>query len=352
MCCSRIRLGRPGQEMGRVGILEIRLFAVALSFALSFALAAASTAVDIDWVTVSGKGNPCDAKPQGCFGTVDYAYRVGKYEVTNAQYVEFLNAVATIDTNGLYSGSMGSTLGGIVRSGSASGYTYAAISGREENPVNFVSFHNTLRFSNWLHNGQPTGPQGNSTTEDGAYTITNLGMNFNQITRNINASVFLTNEDEWYKAAFYDAVTQSFFDYASDSDSQIHCATPGGAPDSANCSDALGAPSFVGAYLNSIGPNGTFDQNGNLSEWTESRYGNFSRIVRGGSFRTGAVLALSSSSRSSSTASYPGQEFVGFRVASVIPEPSTALLLGVGLLELSRRSRSSRGKGSRAARPE
>lgn len=328
--------------MGRLGSLGMRLSVIALTLFASFAAVAESRAVEIDWVTVSGKGNSCDSKPQGCFGKVDYAYRVGKYEVTNAQYADFLNSVASTDTHGLYSANMASALGGIVRSGAGSGYTYAAIVGRENKPVNFVSFYDTLRFSNWLHNGQPVGPQGSSTTEDGAYTLTSSGMSFNQITRNADASVFLTSEDEWYKAAFYDATTQSFFDYASKNDSQIECATPSAAVDNANCSDALGVPSFVGEYFNSIGPNGTFDQNGNLSEWTDSRSGNFGRVVRGGSFRTGTLLALSAFSRSSSTASYPGQEFVGFRVASVIPEPSTALLLGVGLLGISRWSRRSR----------
>ena len=52
--------------------------------------------------------------------------------------------------------------------------------------MNNVSFWNALRFSNWLHNGQPIGAQGNGTTEDGAYTITALGITSNSITRNAN----------------------------------------------------------------------------------------------------------------------------------------------------------------------
>ncbi len=56
------------------------------------------------------------------FGAVAYEYRIGKYEVINAEYAEFLNAVAGTDTNALYNTNMGTaadpSYGGITRSGS------------------------------------------------------------------------------------------------------------------------------------------------------------------------------------------------------------------------------------------
>ena len=63
----------------------------------------ASAVVTIDWVTVANAGNSCETQSQGCFGAVSYEYRIGKFEVTNAQYVEFLTAVAAGDPNGLFS---------------------------------------------------------------------------------------------------------------------------------------------------------------------------------------------------------------------------------------------------------
>ncbi len=58
--------------------------------------------VVIETVPVGNLGNPDDVHGAG-YGGVDYAYRIGKYEVTAGQYVEFLNAVATpVDTYGLY----------------------------------------------------------------------------------------------------------------------------------------------------------------------------------------------------------------------------------------------------------
>ena len=106
---------------------------------LGLGLAPAAGSVTFDWVSVGDPGNACD--PQGfgrCFGAVGYAYRIAKYEVTNAQYAEFLNAKAASDPLGLYNQNMGSW-GGIARSGSAGSYTYSVVPGRESRPVAFVS---------------------------------------------------------------------------------------------------------------------------------------------------------------------------------------------------------------------
>jgi formylglycine-generating enzyme required for sulfatase activity len=169
--------------------------------ALILAVGGVAHAVTMDWVTVGDPGNACDTQSQGCFGSVGYTYLISKYETTNAQYAEFLNAVAATDTNGLYHTRMGVAdpdSGGITRSGSSGSYTYSTIVGREDMPVNWVSFYDNLRFANWLHNGQPTGAQDSTTTEDGAYTFssaTSVGA------RNAGATIFLPSEDEWYKAA-------------------------------------------------------------------------------------------------------------------------------------------------------
>src|SRR5206468_2634929 len=48
----------------------------------------AAAAVAMDWVVVGDQGNACDTPV--CAGSVDYVFRIGKYEVTYAQYVEFL----------------------------------------------------------------------------------------------------------------------------------------------------------------------------------------------------------------------------------------------------------------------
>lgn len=77
--------------------------------------------VSIEWSTVGNAGNAAD--PATGLGAVGYAYRIGTYEVTNAEYAAFLNAAAASDPNGLYEPRMGSDpRGGIFRSGVAGSF--------------------------------------------------------------------------------------------------------------------------------------------------------------------------------------------------------------------------------------
>ena len=87
---------------------------LAMTCAALFTSTVAASAVTVDLVSVGNAGNGADLSTG--FGAVAYDYRIGMTEVTNAQYVDFLNAVAATDPFGLYSTSMGSyTYGGIMR---------------------------------------------------------------------------------------------------------------------------------------------------------------------------------------------------------------------------------------------
>jgi formylglycine-generating enzyme required for sulfatase activity len=309
--------------------------------------------VAIDWVTVGHPGNACDTQDQGCFGAVAYTYQIGKYEVTNAQYAELLNAVAATDTSSLYSTSMGSGGGGITRSGSSGSYTYSAIAGRADMPVNYVSFYDSLRFANWLHNGQPTGAQDSTTTEDGAYDISLGGS----VVRKAGAYVFLTSEDEWYKAAYH-AGSGAYCDYPAGSDTQTTCALAGATANTANCDWVEGDLTDAGSYTGSASPNGTFDQGGNVWEWNEAISG-WVRGLRGGSF----YIYPSGLAASYRSAGDPSDEYyiVGFRVASpgsASPVPSLSpvgvallggLVFGIGIVGLTLAARRRRGWREAAA---
>src|SRR6476646_9888043 len=132
----------------------------------------------LQFVTVGDPGNAPDTVVETNFGTsgygsVNYLYQIGKYDVTAGQYTQFLNAVAASDPYGLWVSNMLQTPYriGIHQVGATGSYHYTVEAGYENFPVNYVSWGDAARFCNWLQNGQPTGPEGPGTTETGSYTL-------------------------------------------------------------------------------------------------------------------------------------------------------------------------------------
>lgn len=243
----------------------------------------ASALVVIDWIEIGDAGNAPD--PSTGRGSVAEPYRIAKFEVTVAQYAEFLNAVAASDGTvlgdiSIFEGqpSTSSPPRPIKRSGTFGNFVYTVEPGTENAGFSGASFYDAIRFANWLHNGQPVGDIGPATTEDGAYTITAAGVTANDIARNPDARVVLANEDEWFKAAYYDAATSSYFDYPAGSNDPMTCSVfPVPDPNTANCGHHLRP---VGAYSGSASPYGTFDQAHFGGEWFEL-IGGGGGLVRG-----------------------------------------------------------------------
>jgi formylglycine-generating enzyme len=226
-------------------------------------------------------------------------------------------------------------------------YTYTVASDYANRPVNYVSFWDSCRFANWLHNGQPTGAQGPGTTETGAYTLNGYNWTGGEtIQRNAGWRWAITSEDEFYKAAYYKggSTNAGYWNFATSSDRQ-----PGRDLNdvSGNNVNYYGDPfpiqspyytTVVGEFQNSESPYGTFDQSGNVYEWNEAVLSGAYRGVRGGSFAD-YVHSQYASARSSYSPTLEGAG-VGFRVVQV-PEPGCALLLVVaspGLVSRRRRS--------------
>ena len=319
---------------------------------LSLSALNTDAAVTFEWAQIGNAGNPADSTTG--FGSVAYEYSIAKTEVSNAQYIEFLNAVASVsDTHGLYNTSMGSTIyGGIDRTENAGSYTYSYKDGDTNwanKPVVYVSWYDILRFTNWLNNGQPTGEQTYATTEYGAYDMS-------QGVRLEGANYWLPNENEWYKAAYYDPDkngTGGYWLYATQSDT----APDNNAPDadSGNSANyeidgyAVGTPYYstdVDAYSASASAYGTYNQDGNVWEPNETDIGG-NRGNRGACwYHPGYATSefyLSSASRPATYATYEGPAH-GFRVAGLysfgeaaVPEPASITLFALSILGILRK---------------
>jgi formylglycine-generating enzyme required for sulfatase activity len=306
----------------------------------------------LEFVTVGNPGNGADTRyaSSSGFGAVDYRYRIGKFEVTAGQYTEFLNAVAKTDTYSLYDPNMWfDSLGcKIQRSGSPGAYSYSIAAGYANRPVNRIGWGDAARFTNWLHNGQPSGAQNASTTEDGAYFLNGATTNsaLVSVPRKSQAIFAIPTVDEWYKAAFYDpnkAGGPGYWDYPTRTNTPPGRDMADTTGNNANYYEGSGAypidshyTTVVGEFQNSPSAFGTFDQAGNLFEWNESTPHGLYRGRWGGSFGDQRLYQLAS------TPSYTNPAAVaintGLRVVFV-PEPATLTLLALGAAGLHRRRR-------------
>ncbi len=309
--------------------------------ALLGSLAAPAHAVTIDWVSVGDPGNTADTtgnpNPAGAVAT---SFQIMKFEFTNQQYTDFLNSVDASGTNptSVYNTSMGSNArGGIsFTSGNASGSKYAIRTNMGNKPVNFVSWFDAARVSNWLFNGAT----GTSSMETGAYTLNNATSG-NAPAVNSGATFYVPTEDQWYKAAYYKggSTNAGYWDYATQSDTAPTEVTADGT--------GIGSAGSTGNFANynrgadwgsplqdgnvtTVGTNGgasaygAFDMSGNVQEWNDLTGAAGSlRGFRGGLWSSGA-FSLSSSDRGTNAPSSEGVNY-GFRLASpvAVPEPST-----------------------------
>jgi len=321
------------------------VLSVGMAALLGLLAVPAHAQVTIDWVTVGDPNNAPDTTGQpNPAGAVADSFQIMKYEFTNQQYTDFLNSVDAGGTNpnSVYNTNMGSNArGGIsFTSGNASGSKYAVRSNMGDKPVNYVSWFDAARVSNWLMNGAT----GTSSTETGAYTLSGTST---APAVNPNATFYIPTEDQWYKAAYYKGggTNAGYWDYATQSDTAPTPVTAG--------ETGIGSAGNTGNFANfnrgaqwnsqngnvtTVGTNGgasaygAFDMSGNLLEWNDlTGSAGSSRGIRYGFWNDNASN-LSSSSRFTLVPST--ENFgVGFRLASPVPvpEPSTCAMALAGL---------------------
>ncbi len=285
---------------------------VCVTAAVNFASAETIRGINIDFVNIGHAGNAVDTQVSKWgttgYGSVGYNYRIGKYEVTNAQWNDFA-AVAGAPT------------------GSDGGYDPSVYWTGAQQPSNAISWYEAAQFCNYLTSGNKS---------KGVYLFSGNNTNpgtFQGINRAAAISAYGTayvipTEDEWYKAAYYKPDGSGYSLYANGTN------TAPVAGVNSNYNWAVNSPWNAGSGTQEL--NGTYDMMGNVWEWNEMLYLGSYRGIRGGAYYSSSSEGnLVSSYWSSIQPSYTN-DGVGFRVAS-IPEPATLLLFGLGTVVMRKR---------------
>ncbi len=275
---------------------------------------------EIEFVSIGNPNNPDDTTgTPSPAGKVEYAYRMGKYEISQEMIGKATDSGMTNVTAGAWSGTQ---------------------------PAANVSWYEAAAFVNWLNTSE-----GHQAAYDLTWTGSSWSMGLwssadawqkggENLFRHKDAYYFLPSADEWYKAAYYDPNAGVYYDYPTGSDS---------VPDGI---DFAGDTTFDAVFFDGglnhgpnditdvgvLSPYGTAGQGGNIFEFEETNFNlvndssSSARGVRGGSWYDTSVFLLSTNR---CCVGGPADEngFVGFRVAS-LPEPSTIVLVGMSVMGL------------------
>lgn len=262
-------------------------------------------------------------------GRVDHFYRISRTEVTVSQWYEFVVAFAPY-----WQGSPGSsalTSDWIsYRNGS-----YVIQAGAENYSAN-MSWHNAARYCNWLHNGKVNERWA---FENGAYDTSTFTTNPNgtrndQLAHNPGALFWIPTLDEWTKAVYYDPKRygpglEGYWLYPDRTNTQLIPGHPWqGGETNAGIPGLYPGQYDIGSYPHVPSPWGLLDASGGVREWTEtvSNTTSRSRYVRG---TYAGVPSMTFDRLDFISIFSPQSSFNGFRIASVVPSPSTCV---VGLL--------------------
>ena len=279
----------------------------------------------MEFVEIGSPGNADDTtgNPNPA-GSVAYTYQMGKFEVSEDMITKYNANFGTANSLAITQDARGG-----------------------DKPATSVSWNEAARFTNWLNTSTggteayKFGPTTGVNDNIALWTSGDAGYDANNPFRNSLATYVLPSMDEWYKAAYYDPSTSSYFDYATGSNTAPTAVASGTTAGTAVYSGQTG-PADVN-LAGGLSPFGIMGLGGNVYEWEETSLdlsngvGSSARVFRGGYWASGSV-GLSSSTRYSIDPVDEGDD-VGFRVASLsstaaVPEPGSFALLLTGLAGL------------------
>lgn len=332
---------------------------IAAGAATVLCTAAASADIDplsgIDFVRIThpgnapwaGNGTP-DDRAVGR-GGVDYEYRIGRFEVTTSQWVEFMNAARDRPAgDSIPFVNVPSNWGAVGAAPQNGGQRWSVPAGNEMRAVGGVTWRMAAVYCNWLHNGKATNREA---FLSGAYDVSTFGYDGNiftdQLARSPGATYFIPTWDEWLKAVHFDPNRHGenqpgywLGPYQTDG-------IPSGGPPgeaSANWREFAGWQNVpLGAYTRTT-PWGLYDAAGATGEWTESVLQYSPELERNRIFD--GSFWNSNSSGTLDLLRNHGSEFPsipfwfhGLRVAAVVPSPGACIPMAVAILWVARTRR-------------
>ena len=264
----------------------------------------------IDFVGIGNTGNAADTTT---YGAVPYEYRASTYEISQ-------DAITKATASGMANVVAGAWTG--------------------NQPAADIDWYEAAAFVNFLNTNSAKTAAYDLTFSNGSWSMalwsseqawTAGGTN---LYRNKDAFYFLPSENEWYKAAYYNAAGTNYFLYPTASNTAPTAVASGTNADTAVYQFVSFSPAVVNA-AGGLSSYGTMGQGGNIWEMNETAFDGSnnspseSRALRGGSYPNDATRLVSSYHQA--TEPLDSAASIGFRVASV-PEPSTyaLLLLGAG----------------------
>jgi len=276
-------------------------------------------AFEIEFVTIGEPGNPADTvvpRPTSDplpSGTVDYFYRMAKYEISE-EIIAKANALSE---------SAGQPLD-----------LEVDVERGPRKPATGLSWFDAARFVNWLNEdqGAPVAYKFDEQNQFQLWAPGDLGYNPENPYRNTRACYFLPSADEWHKAAYYDPVNDRYWLYPYGSDDPPIPVASGTDPGTAVYNQDGPADVQLAGGENLFGLVGMA---GNVIEKEETHVSLINDTVggrrgsRGGWWTPLLPTNFASSFRNSALAS-ANSGVAGIRIAS-IPEPGAMLLALLGM---------------------
>jgi len=252
---------------------------------LVMALLLSAGVVNAAYVTIGNAGNAADATTG--YGAVAYSYKISATEVTIAEF----NASGAGSGGEDYWNSVGTAA-----------------------PASYVSLYEAMKYCNFITSGDVNSGYYNSGDAGATYQANALSHDAYAAANGL--TYFVPTEDEWYKAAYYDASGAGGYSLYANGTST--------APVAGTDANYSGSTAWV-VGTGTEEQNETDDMMGNVWEWMEDSAG----VIRGGGYSVSEVT-LRSSNRVDAFSPSDEVNYIGFRPVEVVPEPATMGLLGIG----------------------